>query len=265
MGGITSISSDNYSGSNTGATNTFKPTQSTVKPLTSTKENPEKQKLASDIFKGIGDSSGKAGGGGLFSSMNVNMKPSMPKNNPFGKASTAKPNVNSGGTIDLLDLNDDIEVTNNSNNNNKPSDNPVQLWDVLGGVKPEENNQTKKDNNLFANLNKKKAATPFNKLTQPFQVEHFESNWESMPEELIERFDSKIKSEQDFKNLTESLGINIIEIIDNEIICAGLNEQKEIILIYGIYNPNGNVEIRIKAKTQTEMSRIMKVVKLYAI
>lgn len=86
-----------------------------------------------------------------------------------------------------------------------------------------------------------------------------------MPEELIERFDSKIKSEQDFKNLTESLGINIIEIIDNEIICAGLNEQKEIILIYGIYNPNGNVEIRIKAKTQTEMSRIMKVVKLYAI
>ena len=86
-----------------------------------------------------------------------------------------------------------------------------------------------------------------------------------MPEELIEKFQSKIHNESEFKMLTESLGINIIEIIDNEIVCAGLNERKEIILVYGIYEASGNMEVRIKAKTPEEMARIMKVIKLYAL
>lgn len=269
MGGITSISSENYAGSGSNTNTTFKPSQTNIAKPQAVKENPEKQKLASDIFKGIGESSGKNVGGGLFSSMNVNEKSKgLTKNtNVFGNKATIanKSNNNTGGTIDLLDLNDP-EDGNNNNFNENPTGKIDNNLLMAFGNKPEEKplSQMKKDNNLFANLQNKQAK-PFSKLTQKFQVEQFENYWETMPEELIEVFESKIRSEQDFKNMTENIGIDIIEIIENEIICAGLNEKKDIILIYGIYNPTGNMELRIKAKTSEEMAKIMKIIKLYAI
>ena len=281
-GKMASMSSENYSGSGAGMSmggssfskNDIK-TQVIEKPNPFSKpvvvkEDSEKQKLATGIFKGISDTGSKSTGTGLFSVMNVvNMKTSSNvgvmarSNNPINKPKQA-------AQIDLLDLDDD-------NDNNKPSENVIIKNEpnlLMGFIKPDEHVQiqpsqpVKKDNNLFANMNSKKpssSSTPFNKLIQKFQVDQFEKHWESLPEELIEKFQSKIRTENDFKALTESLGIDIIEIIDNEIICAGLNEKKDVVLIYGIYEASGDMELRIKAKTSEEMARILKVVKLYAI
>lgn len=271
MTGITSISSENYNVS--GGSLSYKPDKNEIKTSTSItkpppmKEDPaslEKQKLATDLFRGIsgiGTTGTKPAAGGLFGVMNVKTAGSMGKTNPLNKPSTiTKPKE----TIDLLDLDDDIS---------KPPENVSKNNDLnLLGIKEEPQmgiTTNVKSNNLFANLTSKKPAaisnTPFNKLTQKFEVDQFEKFWESMPEELIEKFQSKVRSENDFKVMTETLGIDIIEIIDNEIICAGLNEKKDMILVYGIYEASGNMEVRIKAKTQEEMGRIMKVIKLYAI
>lgn len=266
-GGITSMSSDNYAGSGSGSSfqsQNLKPIDKTAIVANKTKEDAnysEKQKLASDLFKGISGSGNKTGGTGLFAVMNVKTTGgigSIGKTNPMNRPASI--NKQPVAAIDLLDINDDDDNNNNqSSKNNEPNL-------LMGFNKSEEKAPlNKKDNNLFANMNKKTSSTPFNRLTQKFQADQFEKYWETMPEELIEKFPSKIRTEYEFKVLTENLGIDIIEIIDNEIICAALNEKKEVVLIYGIYEQSGNMEVRIKAKTSEEMRRIMKVIKLYAI
>lgn len=275
MPGIQSISSaDTYGGTST----SYKPdpkndikTTSFAKPSVPIKEDPaslEKQKLASALFtgvSGIGTTSTKPAG--LFGVMNV--KNTSTSTSKLGSSSLNKPAAVGNKpkeTMDLLDLDDDFS---------KPPENISKNNDLnlLMGMQREEPQvgaaTSNAKPNLFANLTSKKqqpaTTTPLSKLTQKFEVDQFEKYWESMPEELIEKFQSKIHNESEFKNLTESLGINIIEIIDNEIVCAGLNERKEIILVYGIYEASGNMEVRIKAKTPDEMARIMKVIKLYAL
>jgi len=261
IGGITSMSSENYAGSSASSYKTEtktleKPTNSLARPAAVDPNLNEKQLLASNIFKGI--DTGNTAGTGLFAVMNVKT------NSAFGQAMSSKTNpmnkpiTKPSTTIDLLDIEDD---------DNKPQEinrNEPNL--LMGFNKPEEQiNVPLKKENLFANMTSKKPnSTPFNKLTQKFQVDQFEKYWESMPEELIEKFQSNIRSENEYKVMTENLGINIIEIIDNEIICAGLNDKKEVILIYGIYESSGNMEVRIKAKTSEEMRNILKVIKLYA-
>ena len=278
MPGIQSISSDNYNVSG-GTSTSYKPdpkndakTTTFSKPAVPVKEDPaslEKQKLASAIFA-MGTTNTKPAG--LFGVMNV--KNTSSSTSKLGSSSLNKPAAVGNKpkeNIDLLDLDDDFS---------KPPENIAKNNDLnllMGMQKEEPQGQinvsmgaanTNVKPNLFANLTSKKqqpAATPLNKLTQKFEVDQFEKYWETMPEELIEKFQSKIHNESEFKMLTESLGINIIEIIDNEIVCAGLNERKEIILVYGIYEASGNMEVRIKAKTPEEMARIMKVIKLYAL
>ena len=257
IGGITSISSENYTGASSYKPDTKTPEKTAnpfARPAAVDPNLNEKQLLASNIFKGI-DTGNKPTGTGLFAVMNVKTS------SAFGQAMSSKPMskpmTKPSTTIDLLDIEDD----------NKPQEinrNEPNL--LMGFNKPEEQiNVPIKKENLFANLTSKKPnATPFNKLTQKFQVDQFEKYWESMPEELIEKFQSNIRSENEFKAMTETLGIDIIEIIDNEIICAGLNEKREVILIYGIYESSGNMEVRIKAKTPEEMRNILKVIKLYA-
>ena len=106
---------------------------------------------------------------------------------------------------------------------------------------------------------------PFNKPPQLLKTSDFEMMWESLSNEHNEEFNSKIKNEADFKKLTENIGIQMVEIIGNEIICAGASQKGEVFLVYGVYNPNGVLEIRLKGKNKDELKEINRVIKLFAV
>ena len=89
--------------------------------------------------------------------------------------------------------------------------------------------------------------------------------WETLSNEHNEEFNSKIKNEADFKKLTDNIGIQMVEIIGNEIICAGASQKGEVFLVYGVYNPSGVLEIRLKGKNKDELKEINRVIKLFAV
>lgn len=63
-----------------------------------------------------------------------------------------------------------------------------------------------------------------------------------MPKELDLTLNTKIRSENDYKNMIAFLNLNIVDIDDQDIISAGVNsETKNLILLYGNYEQNGQI------------------------
>lgn len=64
-------------------------------------------------------------------------------------------------------------------------------------------------------------------------MEQYEKHWEALKFERTEEFQSRVRSEKDFRDLITFLNIavigvcylEIVEVIGEEIICAGLNQS----------------------------------------
>ncbi|CAD8201080.1 unnamed protein product [Paramecium octaurelia] len=93
-------------------------------------------------------------------------------------------------------------------------------------------------------------------------VDQYEQLWERNQNVKEVTLQSKIKSEQDFKRMIQSININVIEVIDQEIICAGANaESKSCVLIYGCYNSNGSLDLKINSTDPLDAEYILVVIK----
>lgn len=52
----------------------------------------------------------------------------------------------------------------------------------------------------------------------------------------------KVKNEFEFRNMLSVIGIGVVEVDNNELICAGKNVSTTIIMLfYGSYNSSGNL------------------------
>lgn len=50
--------------------------------------------------------------------------------------------------------------------------------------------------------------------------------------------------------------------IENEIVSAGANtENKNVVLLYGQYNPNGSLELKVNAKDPKDAEHILSLIK----
>lgn len=226
------------------ANSTFEPTS-----LYQQKEDPSlanKQKLASNLFKGLGGSSG-----GMFEGI------SMKKPAPKGPAPKANPviasqnvvknpvqvNVPQNKETDLLDLfGDDEPKPVQVNTQPKPQANQeLSSSSLLQGLK------TKAPQKLPSNPTIQ--ASPFS--PQILSLEDYEQYWESWSDELISTFKGCISTLEQFKNFVSKLNIRIIEVIDNEVIVGGKYSDSSIVLLYGVFESNGDLELRIKAQNDS--------------
>ncbi|CAD8095829.1 unnamed protein product [Paramecium sonneborni] len=93
-------------------------------------------------------------------------------------------------------------------------------------------------------------------------VDQYEQLWERNQNIKEVTLQSKIKSEQDFRRMIQTININIIEVIDQEIICAGANaENKSCVLLYGCYNLNGSLELKINSTDPKDAEYILALIK----
>ncbi|CAD8096428.1 unnamed protein product [Paramecium sonneborni] len=93
-------------------------------------------------------------------------------------------------------------------------------------------------------------------------VDQYEQLWERNQNIKEITLQSKIKSEQDFRKMIQTININIIEVIDQEIICAGANaESKSCVLLYGSYSLNGSLELKINSTDPKDAEYILALIK----
>ncbi|CAK59090.1 unnamed protein product (macronuclear) [Paramecium tetraurelia] len=93
-------------------------------------------------------------------------------------------------------------------------------------------------------------------------VDQYEQLWERYQNVKEVTLQSRIKSEQDFKRMIQTININVIEVIEQEIICAGANaENKSCVLIYGCYNSNGSLDLKINGTDPKDAEYILAIIK----
>ncbi|CAD8066422.1 unnamed protein product [Paramecium primaurelia] len=93
-------------------------------------------------------------------------------------------------------------------------------------------------------------------------VDQYEQLWERNQNIKEVTLQSKIKSEQDFKKMIQTININVIEVIEQEIICAGANaESKSCVLLYGCYNQNGSLDLKINTTDPKDGEYILALIK----
>jgi len=62
--------------------------------------------------------------------------------------------------------------------------------------------------------------------------------------------------------MLSALGIGVIEVDGNELICAAKNiSSTNVLLLYGSYTATGNLSITVKSNSSTEIDQIFKEVK----
>ena len=62
--------------------------------------------------------------------------------------------------------------------------------------------------------------------------------------------------------MLSALGIGVIEVDGNELICAGKNiSSTNVLLFYGSYTNTGNLSITVKSNSSAEIDQIFKEVK----
>ena len=58
--------------------------------------------------------------------------------------------------------------------------------------------------------------------------------------------------------MIQNLSIEIVDIINNELICAAKNSRSgEVMLFYGIYNPDGKLDITVKSNVMEDINFIL--------
>eukprot|EP01015_Nassula_variabilis_P013718 TRINITY_DN212_c0_g1_i1.p2 TRINITY_DN212_c0_g1~~TRINITY_DN212_c0_g1_i1.p2 ORF type:complete len:169 (+),score=33.74 TRINITY_DN212_c0_g1_i1:67-573(+) len=96
-------------------------------------------------------------------------------------------------------------------------------------------------------------------------MEQFEQFWTSINDETIENFlNTKVTTENAFREFTNKVNFNVIEVIGNEVICSSrYKPTNEFVLLYGSYESSGKLEVRLKSKNKNIINEVIKNVKNY--
>jgi hypothetical protein len=96
-------------------------------------------------------------------------------------------------------------------------------------------------------------------------LQEYEQNWDKLPLEIVENFQgTKIKNQDQFQNMINNVGLEVIEIAGNEVISAGKTTKNELVLVYGSFDASGNLEMKSKTRRQNESDFFMKKVREFA-
>jgi len=76
--------------------------------------------------------------------------------------------------------------------------------------------------------------------------------------EKVKNFtNTKVRNEADFKNMLKDLKIGCIEVIENEVICGAKNTKtNNILLLYGIFNNNGKLDVTVKSNDDNDVNNV---------
>eukprot|EP01015_Nassula_variabilis_P013720 TRINITY_DN212_c0_g1_i13.p1 TRINITY_DN212_c0_g1~~TRINITY_DN212_c0_g1_i13.p1 ORF type:complete len:430 (+),score=90.30 TRINITY_DN212_c0_g1_i13:82-1371(+) len=227
----------------------------------------EKEVLASTLFKGFDMGLGT-------SKLTANIPKSTTTQNVFTKPGTSAPMQqtkpqSSSNTIDLLDLDFDMPSTstNSQPQQNISTSQPAQvggnLFAGLGGT----GQKSQPAQNVFGLGTGASVSTGGANAFEKYNItmEQFEQFWTSINDETIENFlNTKVTTENAFREFTNKVNFNVIEVIGNEVICSSrYKPTNEFVLLYGSYESSGKLEVRLKSKNKNIINEVIKNVKNY--
>ncbi|KAL4495086.1 hypothetical protein ABPG72_015786 [Tetrahymena utriculariae] len=117
------------------------------------------------------------------------------------------------------------------------------------------------DDDLPTQTPQQKAGPAFTPIN--INVEQYETYWEQFRfEENQDIKSNKVKTEYEFRNMLTNIGIGVVEVDNNELICAGKNiSSQNIMLLYGSYTALGNLSITMKSNSKQEIDQIFNTIK----
>ncbi|KRX02553.1 Armadillo-type fold [Pseudocohnilembus persalinus] len=235
------------------------------------KEDPkeaEQNKLASQLFGGV-ENNASVNNKNVFESYNKQIQQQKNQQQQKTVQQQNQSNNNNSNNQDLIDLLGE-DITNSSVNNQ--SQNNRQGPPVFGNRAkgPPVFGSKSQGPPVFGAAKQKQ---PQQKQQQQYQqqfeklnigIEQYEQLWENLSQEIETSIQSKINNEQSLRECWEKLGINIIDISDNELICGGISrDQKQNLLVYSVYNANGELNLTLKSNNMTDINKVISFIKQF--